>query len=231
MIGKHMKKMSLTNVKVNNEDFGKIFEMAICLLYNTPFDGKYKYGLGNAEALVERISKLKEVFPYEIKHIAKNGNQYDFVTNCGIHLSAKTNKTMAGLKICPQVVGQPSKKRFCELFGLGTLSNEEIKEYIVANVAELLESYMLHTFDCPIIYYNKAKNELLFVKLKEKINWTNITFTHILNNKPWTKGSTIKMGDTSIGEFQIHGNRDCIKFRWIFKNILSFKDHFDIITL
>jgi hypothetical protein len=222
-----MKQMS----KVNNEDFGKTFEMAICLLYNTPFDGKYKYGLEKAEVLKERLVKLKDVFPYEIKHIAKNGCKYDFVTSCGIHLSAKTNKT-AGLKVCPQVIGQPTKKKFCEFFGLGDSNVTQIKEYIVVNIVTLLDTYMLHTFECPIIYYNKSKNELLFVKLKEKINWTNITFTHILNNKTWEKGSTIKIGDISIGEFQIHGNRDCIKFRWIFKNILNlFKDHFEVTVL
>ena len=215
---------------VVTEDLGKIFEHAICLLYNTPYDGTYKYSVQEAELLKERLVKLKDVFPYEIKHIAKNGSKYDFVSDDGTHLSAKTTKRDG--KVCPQVIGQPSKKKFCEFFGLATLTNEEIKDYIVGNVAALLDVYVEHTFDCPIIYYNKVKNDLLFVKLKEKINWTNITFSHITKNKSWNESTSIKMDGTPIGEFQIHNHRDGIKFRWSFKNVLTlFKDHFDIIVL
>jgi len=215
---------------VLTEDLGKIFEMAICLLYETPYDGKYKYSVEEASKLKERIVKLREVFPYEIQHIAKNGSKYDFVSDCGLHLSAKTTKKDG--MVCPQVIGQPSKKKFCEFFGIGQLDIEQIKEYIIGNVYALLDTYMLNTFDCPIIYYNKTKNELLFVKLKEKINWTNITFTHIIKNKKWGECTSIKIGNTTIGSFQVHNHRDCIKFRWSFKNILSlFKEHFDIILL
>ena len=69
-----------TNKKVLTEDLGKIFEMAICLLYKTEYDGNYKYSLEEANSIKERICQLKYVFPYNIKHIAKNGNQYDFVS-------------------------------------------------------------------------------------------------------------------------------------------------------
>ena len=218
------------DTKVVTEDLGKIFEMAICLLYGTVYDGKYKYSVIDAEVMKERLIKLKDVFPYELKHIAKNGSQYDFVSTDGQFLSAKTTKRDG--KVCPQVIGQPSKKKFCEFFGLGELANDHIKEYIMGNVTSLLDAYMLHTFDCPIVYYNKAKNELLFVKLKEKINWTNITFSHTIKNKSWNESTTIKIGNSTIGEFQIHNHRDGIKFRWSFKNVLDlFKDHFDITTL
>ena len=102
----------------------------------------------------------------------------------------------------------------------------------MGNVAALLDVYVEHTFDCPIIYYNKTKNELLFVKLKEKINWTNITFSHIIKNKSWNESTSIKVDGTPIGEFQIHNHRDGIKFRWSFKNVLTlFKEQFDVTTL
>jgi len=39
---------------VLTEDLGKIFEMSICLLYNTPFDGAFKYSMNDAEELVKR---------------------------------------------------------------------------------------------------------------------------------------------------------------------------------
>ena len=217
-------------MSIVTEDLGKMFEMAICMLYETDYDGKYKYSVTDAVLMKERIVRLKEVFPYKIKHIAKNGSKYDFVSVEGYHLSAKTTKRDG--KVCPQVIGQPSKKMFCKHFELGEVTTAQVKEYITENVVGLLDAYILNTFDCPIIYYNKAKNELLFVKLKEKINWTNITFSHLLANKVWNESTTIKIGAIAIGSFQIHNHRDCIKFRWSFKNVLSlFKDHFDITTL
>ena len=126
-----------TKIEVVTEDLGKIFEMGICLLYEIEYDGKYKYSLEEANSIKERICQLKYVFPYNIKHIAKNGNQYDFVSineeNKGeeINLSAKTTKKDG--KLCPQVIGQPSKKKFCEFFGIDYYSLEQIKNYIQAN--------------------------------------------------------------------------------------------------
>jgi hypothetical protein len=116
---------------------------------------------------------------------------------------------------------------------------EQIKQYIQDNVNTLLNIYTLNiytlnTFDCPVVYYNKDKNLLLFVKLKDNINWTNydITFSHIIKNKKWNESSSIIINNTTIGEFQIHNHRDCIKFRWSFEKILNlFKDNFEIIYL
>jgi len=217
------------------EDLGKIFEKAICLLYDIEYDGKYKYSIEEASSLKERIYKIKEVFQHKIKHIAKNGSKYDFVSldEDDMYLSAKTTKKDG--KVCPQVIGQPSKKKFCEFFKINVLYDlEQIKKYIEDNVLFLIEIYCLNTFDCPIIYYNKHKNLLLFVKLKKPINWMdqNILFSHKIKNKKWNESSTIIINNTTIGEFQIHNNRDCIKFRWAFEKLLNlFKDNFEIIHL
>ena len=224
-----------TQKKVLTEDLGKIFEMAICLLYEIEYDGKYKYSLEEANIIKEKIHKLKVVFPFKIKHIAKNGNKYDFVSinDDKTYLSAKTTKKDA--KVCPQVIGQPSRKKFCEFFGIDLLYNlEQIKNYIETNVKSLLEIYTVNTFDCPIVYYNKHKNMILFVKLKESINWTDyeITFSHIIKNKKWNESSCIIINGITIGEFQIHNHRDCIKFRWSFEKLLNlFNNNFEIIDL
>lgn len=221
--------------KVLTEDLGKIFEMAICILYEIEYDGKYKYGLEEANIIKDKLHKLKVVFPFKIKHIAKNGNKYDFVSidDNKINLSAKTTKKDA--KVCPQVIGQPSKKKFCEFFGIDSNYNlEQIKNYIETNVKSLLEIYTLNTFDCPIVYYNKHKNILLFIKLKESINWTNfeISFSHIIKNKKWNESSCIIIDGITIGEFQIHNHRDCIKFRWLFEKLLNlFNYNFEIVDL
>lgn len=224
-----------TQKKVLTEDLGKIFEMAICLLYEIQYDGKYKYSLEDATIIKDKLHKLKVEFPFKIKHIAKNGNKYDFVSIEGdkVNLSSKTTKKNA--KVCPQVIGQPTKKKFCEFFKIDLRYNlEQIKDYIETNVNKLLEIYSLNTFDCPIVYYNKHKNIILFVKLKERINWTNynISFSHIIKNKKWNESSSIIINRITIGEFQIHNHRDCIKFRWSFEKLLNlFNNNFEIIYL
>jgi hypothetical protein len=221
--------------KVLTEDLGKIFEMAICLLYEIEYDGKYKYSLEEATTIKDKLHKLKVEFPFKIKHIAKNGSRYDFVSidDDKIHLSAKTTKKDA--KVCPQVIGQPTKKKFCDILGIDLHYNiEQIKNYIETNVKSLLEKYALNTFDCPIVYYNKHKNMILFIKLKKNINWTdyNISFSHIIKNKKWNESSCIIINGITIGEFQIHNHRDCIKFRWSFEKLLNlFNDNFEIVYL
>lgn len=224
-----------TEKKLKTEDLGKIFEMAICLLYNTPFEGKYKYSMEEANALKHRIEGLLVSFPHKIKHTAKNGSQYDF---CGIDdetikLSAKTTKKDG--KVCPQVIGQPSKKKFSQFFNIDiSLTLEQVKDYIETNVSNMLPIYLHYTFDCPIIYYNQKTNVLQLIKLTQNIDWKqqSITFSHKKNNTFWNESSTISINKTTIGEFQVHNNRDCIKFRWAFENLLGlFPESFDVVNL
>ncbi len=223
------------------EDLGKKFEMAICMLYGIEYDGKYKYSMEEAEKIKDRLTNLQNVFAHKLKHTAKNGSQYDFTgeEDETIKLSAKTTKKDG--KVCPQVIGQPSKKKFCEFFNVDiNFTLEQIKEYIEANVDKMLNIYFDLTFDCPILYYNQKKDVLQLVKLTningehQKINWTEIVieFSHKKKNKSWTESSTISINNVTIGEFQIHNNRDCIKFRWAFENLLKiFPNTFELINL
>lgn len=109
------------NPKVLTEDLGKIFEMAICLYYDTPYDGNYKYSWQEAQSLKNKLNNLTNLFPYNIKHCASRGSKYDFecLDDPSIHLSAKTTKKDG--KVCPQVIGQPTHKRFCEFLKLTQL--------------------------------------------------------------------------------------------------------------
>jgi hypothetical protein len=222
--------------KVLTEDLGKIFEKAICLLFGIEYDGNYKYSIEEALKLQSRISNFKDVFPHDIIHTAKGGNPCDFMgkTDKEIKLSAKTSKNKKG-KVCPQIIGQPTKKRFCEYFDIDlSIDLENIKIFIQENLNHLLNEYLINTFDTPVLYYNKKENTLLFVRLKQDIKWEayDINFNHAILKKPWNESTTIKINKKSIGEFQVHKHRDCIKFRWAFEDLLDlFKDNFDITYL
>ena len=221
--------------KVLTEDLGKIFEKGVCLLYGIEYDGKYKYSVEEAQKITDRIVKLKDVFPNNLIHSAKNGSQYDFTgaDDEAIRLSAKTTKKDG--KVCPQVIGQPSRKKFCDFFGLDqALTLEQIKQNIQENLDKMLVIYFKTTFDCPIVYYNKKKDLLLFIKTLAEIDWTQcvIEFSHVKKNKVWGESSTISINNITIGEFQVHNHRDCIKFRWAFENLIEmFKTHFEIVAI
>jgi len=224
-------KKKMDKKKVITEDLGKIFEKAICLEYEIDFNGKFKYEEKEAEKLKEKLVLLKENFPYELNHTAKNGNPYDFTSKDGLYkLSAKSTKKDG--KVCPQVIGQPSKKKFCQYFQLDPLTdNEQIKSFIENNITILLEKYFQNTFDCSVIYYNQHKDLILFVNSIKKIEWTNyeISFNHNEKQKKWNESTTISINKKNIGEFQIHNHRDCIKFRWFFEKLLdTFPEYFDV---
>lgn len=226
---------SISRSLLLTEDLGKKFEMAICMLYNIPFDGKYKYSMDDAEKLKTRISSFVSVFPYKIKHTAKNGSQYDFTgaDDETIKLSAKTTKKDG--MVCPQVIGQPSKKKFCEFFNIDiSISIDQIKTYIETNVKDMLNKYFDRTFDCPILYYNQKTDRVSFIKNVNHIDWSSqeIEFSHHKKNKVWTESSSISIKNIKIGEFQVHNHRDCIKFRWAFEKLLSsFSESFEITNL
>ena len=210
--------------KVQTEDLGKIFEMGLCLLYNIDYDGKYKYSMEEAHQIKDRIAKLLEVYPHQLVHTAKNGARYDFtgLEDQTVRLSAKTTKKDG--KIAPQVVGQPSKKKFCEHFGvLETNTLEEIKAHIIQNVSNMLSIYEECTFDCPTVYYNKKSDKLLFIKKVAPIQWSSLVveFSHTKKNKVWGESSCISIDGVTIGEFQVHNHRNCIKFRWAFEKLLA----------
>jgi len=227
ILGEPEKKMVVT------EDLGKIFEMAICLLYEIPYIGKYKYSMLKAEEIREKIENLRTLFPYSLRHTAEKGNQYDFrgAELPEIKLSAKSTKKDG--KVCPQVIGQPSKKKFCQHFDDidQTSTLEQIKEYIQANLPKLLKKYFEHTFDCSVVYYNEKSKICWFINKIQDIAWENCVFefSHVQNNKKWNESTTIKINNVSIGEFQVHNHRDCIKFRWCFENLVNmFSDCFVI---
>lgn len=216
---------SIVSNKLLTEDLGKIFEKAICMVYETQFDGKYNYSISKAESLKNKLCNLKNVFPHEVVHTAKNGGQYDFTVanKSDIKLSAKTTKK--GYKVCPQVIGQPTKKKFCEHFDIDISStDEQIKIYILKNISKLLKKYFKYTFDCPIVYYNEHKNNLWFITKKKDIDFDEncqIEFSHIKRNKTWNESTSIRINGYSMGEFQVHNHRDNIKFRWNLLNMMK----------
>lgn len=212
------------------EDLGKITEYAVCLIYQTMFNGPFKYSVEKAINLSKRISQLKELLPGKYIHTGNKDNLNDFENeeDKTQHLSVKSCKK--GYKICPQLIGQTS--RFSEHFGLPlTSTKNDIQDYILQNTSNVLTRYIESTFHCPVLFYNEQKDEAMLIHLIKPINWfeNELTFTHIEKQKEWNESTSLKCKGKTIGEFQIHNHRNCTKFRFDIKNLFEvFSNNFKI---
>jgi len=221
--------------KNHNECLGRTVEYFISKMY---FDGEnldkiFKPELINLKLIqkdTELFEKLKTHYPYLI-YTGNTDNKYDFKyidINDGEktkYVSVKTN--FNGKKVCPQVIGQTTFKKYKSYFKIDeNYTKPELKIYIMEHIDEILKTYLKYTFHCDIIYYFKERKTTGLHIIKYDENRVHnvefekgfVSFSHIKNNKDWNESSTVYYtlnGKTvSIGEFQVHNNRDNIKFRW-----------------
>lgn len=161
------------------------------------------------------------------KYIGSKQNMADFqLTNC-LTLSVKSNKSQS--KVCPARIGQLTKKRFCEEFHLPkNMDDFQMKSYILKNIFKFTFKYYQNLFVCDyILWIYKRKGELNYLLIDRKNVFPypfNIKDEFSLTRDPlnWKESTTIKYKKVSIGEYQIHNKRDCIKFRFHFQNVLKF---------
>lgn len=191
-------------------------------------------------ALVDIVKKI----PKPTRHIAEDQNPIDFILEGDKTLSFKSNMRDAG-KIAPQNIGQPTSSTFWEL--LPQLVPEEsdpkrlsyadssklFKQVALTDTVTLLTEYWKNLFDCDYLIYVHnvltASNQLsrsvssrLFEKSKSP-QWekSKISFTQSLAT--WNESCTVKYNGVSIGEFQVHNNRNCFKFRFNISGLIEAK--------
>jgi len=224
-------------VKISTEDTGKVFEMAICLRYDIKYVGPYKYGLDRPTQILPYLHSLPELFP-SCRHTAEKGSRYDFTTSDGcMHLSAKTSKRRQA-KIAPQVYGQCSIEKLCKVMKWNSQMLQSVfKQQFQNSIIELLKLFEHHTFDCDIIYYNQARNDVTYIKKIYNIDWSQKEFKWTKEWENWKNSTTlkIKVGEKYIPIFesQVHNRgRTNMANRWCFENVLKiFSEHFTITKL
>lgn len=222
--------------QVRTEDTGKKFEMAICLAYGIPYQGKYTYSMKTPEKLKSRLIKLVELFP-RCSHTANKGARYDFTsTDNTQHLSAKSTKKGIG-KVAPQVIGQCNPIKFCEIIGIAYTTNTDLKKYIQTNIISILPILESYTFDCPNIYYNQEKNTIRYITLNNPIEWDKYKYKWTCNYNEWNNSSSLKIvgeeKEMALLEVQFHTkSRNNMAVRWCYENVLyQFNDKMCIIEI
>lgn len=230
----------LNLVKETNETLGMSAECAICDYFELEKPKSF-----NTRALKKYVDLLmpvvKDAFtemPPAIKHsgstAGERGEQskcsYDFVLKGEKKLSLKTNK---GKMVCPPEVGQPGSKTcllyFSNFFPEGTeeVTRDAFKEMVLNSIAEIMSIYVEHLFDSDwLLWIYETKNGYEYKAISQAdiraFNWEKERFSFTKATlEEWNESNTVKYDGLTIGEFQVHQNRNCFKFRFNMQNLLN----------
>jgi hypothetical protein len=209
----------------NTEQLGILVEKAMCDIVKIPFNTKRKYDNLSSE-VVNDISEtvgplLKKM---KLEHVGNLNTTYDFVNNENNNtVSVKT--LMKGNRICPQNIGQCSLNRLSLKLGKNFDKVDTFKNYFMQNKMDMLRNYLVNCFCCDMTIIYKFDKGIVYVINKDNLN--EIKFKNELSLSTskllgdWNESNTIYVNDLhlnekrlSIGEIQIHKNRDCVKFRF-----------------
>lgn len=201
--------------------------------------------------IIEDVFEQSNI-PLPVEHIAENQNPIDFILGNDQTLSVKSNQQRLGL-VAPQVIGQPTSETYFaflqdefgfdvnrELRRLRLSDTYESRAYIfkcfsMDNICTMLDVYWQYMFHCDhyLHFYNVldrfgglTNNPRCIVlrDLPEHVRWDPnlISFTQTVNT--WGECNTLRYNRISIGQFQVHRNRNCLKFRFNIAGILKLID-------
>ena len=197
---------------------------------------------------VERIFTIEGI-PSPVKHIAERQNPVDFMLEGGKTLSVKTNQNAIG-RAAPQNIGQPTQITYFDYiqnqniipgFNIETELNTRgladtyanrgmiFKKLSIEYIDILINMYWKNMFECDylILFYNlenqvdPLKNYKIFGKYGKLPAWDESKFSFTQSLDSWNESNTLKYCGVSIGNFQVHKNRDCFKFRFDMKGIMK----------
>lgn len=227
-------------VKENNESLGMSAEGTICEYFNLEKPKSFDTRVVSTyvRKLMPVIDDAFKNLPPAIRHtgstVGDRGEQskcsYDFVLYGNKTMSLKTNK---GKMVCPPEVGQPGSKT-CLLYfkdylpaGITEVTKSQFKEMVLTYIDKIMPIYVEHLFDSDwLLWIYEEKDGYKHMEIsKENIKqfkWEKERFSFTKNTvSEWNESNTVKYDGKTIGEFQIHQNRNCFKFRFNMQNLLE----------
>lgn len=227
-------------VKETNETLGMSAEGAICDYFGIekPESFRGRVTKTYVERILPVVARAFEKIPNAVKHTGstkgERGEQskcsYDFVLEGEKTLSLKTNK---GKMVCPPEVGQPGSKT-CLLYfkeylkqGITEVTRNDFKEMVLAKIEQIMPIYVEHLFDSDwLLWIYEVKGEFDYLAISKDdvkvFKWEKEKFTFTKQTlADWNESNTVKYEGVTIGEFQVHQNRNCYKFRFNMPNLLK----------
>lgn len=227
-------------VKETTESLGMSAEGAICDYFQLEKPASFQGRV--IKSYVDRLlpvvdSAFKDI-PAAIRHSGSDAGargenskcSYDFVLEGDKTLSLKTNK---GKMVCPPEVGQPGSKTcllyFAKFFDkdVKEVTRELFKKMVFDSIEKIMPIYVEHLFDSDwLLWIYESKDGYKYQSIsKDDIKefiWERDKFTFTKSTvEEWNESNTVKYDGVTIGEFQVHQNRNCYKFRFNMKNLLD----------
>lgn len=204
----------------NTEQLGIMVEKELCNITKTKFNTKRKY-IDMPEEISSDINKTvgSELKRMKIKHAGHLNKEYDFTKDKDKTISIKT--IMSGNKICPQLIGQCSLKSFNNKMGLSIIDKLELKKFFLENKLMMIKEYLKGLFCCDTMIIFKFQSGIVYI-IEKVVDNIEFKGEYVLETSKdisdWKESNTVyfvsKNKKESLGEMQIHNNRDCIKFRF-----------------
>ena len=203
----------------NTEELGILVEKGMCNMMNISFNTKRKYNHLPKNVFNDINETIGDILRgTSMTHVGNLNMKYDFIDDDKKTFSVKT--IMSGNKVCPQNIGQCSLKSFKFKTGLDLLTKNDFKMYFMNNMNITLQKYLENCFCCDTMIIYKFENGLIYIIKNENISEfiKDLEFTTSRGLDDWNESNTIYVKcdklKLSLGEIQMHNNRDCIKFRF-----------------
>jgi hypothetical protein len=228
---------------MNNETIGISAELAIADYFKIDginCDYRRRSDGNIIGSITNYIPQIFNCIPKPVCFRGYNQSSIDFILENGETLSVKTNKRGLG-KVCPQNIGQCSPDIFWGHEKIIPLYNGHkvpegyneksmfFKLFAIENIGYVIPLYLENLFCCDytIHIYNIYNNNINFeIFSKNKIYYDLLQlfsqkekYRFTQNPSTWKESCTIKYENVSIGEFQVHNNRKCYKFRFNMKGV------------
>ena len=201
----------------SNERFGMSVEVALCELFGCEYSiAESRINREDVDLVKSRVSNYDMPFKI-VKYTGKENKKVDFLTENKKTVSVKSNKT-GFFMVCPQMIGQKSKKAFCTYFEIQFTDLTDIKKYIFENITKMIKSYFDCLFCCDyLLWFSKDGTIKLFERQEMFHKFEMLDLSKMSWNKTlveWNESITLSYEGRKVGEMQIHKNIDCIKFRF-----------------
>jgi hypothetical protein len=229
--------------KINYGAFGNTCEYALCKIFKLNITNHNGIETSYINILTKSLYNIKQEFKntYNMKCIQYIGNtnhKVDFLckslnNDIKYTLSVKSNINSKHL-VCPQILGQCSFNTFVkfikEIKNIIIQDFIQLKDFISKNLLFLFNTYYTYLFSCDYLLWIKKNtdtgnsNDIINYKILTKKNLdylvsANFTLSNSLNN--WNSYNSLRYNNSTIGIFQLHNNRNIIKFRFYLDNLLK----------
>jgi len=207
----------------NTEQLGILVERAMCDIVKIPFNTKRKYDSLPGDVVNDISETVGPVLKkMKLQHVGNLNTTYDFM-NSENNTTISVKTLMKGNRICPQHIGQCSLNSLSSKLGKNFDKIETFKNYFMDNKIDMLTNYLVNCFCCDMtIIYKFDKGIVYIIRRRGDIKFTNelsLSTSKLLCD--WNESNTVYVNELnlnekrlSIGELQIHKNRNCVKFRF-----------------